>query len=232
MTEGDCKDSTNSCEKCGHRLTSIICSTDPEVWKKIESFKSKSVYRPKQTIFYQDNDPIGLFTVLSGLVKLESHSDAGQAHTLRYLGPGSPLGYRALFSNEKYNASAVVVDTAEICFVPKKPVMDLFKEYPNLALKILEVLSKDLRISEDKWASQIEKDAPARVAEALIFLHANFKHQNWTRKEIAEWAGTTPETVIRTLSQFEKESLIDQSVGRGIKIVNKLKIIEKIKNSF
>lgn len=232
--DGSCStaENKNSCETCGHRLTNIICSTSPEVWRQLESSKQKTTFKPQQTIFYQGNEPLGLFTVSSGLVRLEMTSEHGQTHTLRYLGPGSALGYRSLFAQEKYQATAAAVETSEVCFIPKNVVMDIFKNYPEVTLKILEALSKDLRIAEEKWTSQMDKDASERIAEALIFLQEHFTHQNWTRKEIAEWAGTTPETVIRTLAQFEKDGYIDQSQGREIKLINKQKLIEKLQRSY
>lgn len=221
-----------SCENCGHRLTNIICSTSPEVWRILETTKQTTIFKPNQTIFYQGNEPLGLFTISTGLVKLEMTSEHGHTHTLRYLGPGSALGYRSLFAHEVYQATAVAVETSEICFVPKNIVMDIFRDHPQITLKILEALSKDLRIAEEKWTSQMDKDASERIAEALIFLQEHFTHQNWTRKEIAEWAGTTPETVIRTLAQFEKEGYIDQSQGREIKLINKQKLIEKLNSPY
>lgn len=221
-------ESKNFCEKCIYRLTNIVCSTSPEVWRLVESTKQKTTFKPQQTIFYQGNEPLGLFTISSGLVKLEMSNEHGQTHTLRYLGPGSALGYRSLFAHEQYQATAVAVEASEVCFIPKNVVMDIFKQHPEVTIKILEALSKDLRIAEEKWTSQMDKDASVRIAEALIFLQEHFTHQNWTRKEIAEWAGTTPETVIRTLAQFEKEGYIDQSQGRVIKLVNKQKLIEKL----
>ena len=228
-----CKSETrNSCENCGHRLTNIICSTSPEVWRILDVSKQKTTFKPNQSIFYQGNEPLGLFTISTGLVKLEMTSEHGQTHTLRYLGPGSALGYRSLFSNEQYQATAVAVENSEVCFIPKNVVMDIFKQYPEVTLKILEALAKDLRIAEEKWTSQMDKDASERIAEALIFLQEHFTHQNWTRKEIAEWAGTTPETVIRTLALFEKEGYIDQSQGRVIKLINKQKLIEKLQSTY
>lgn len=222
----------NSCENCGHRLTNIICSTSPEVWRLLETTKQKTTFKPHQTIFYQGNEPLGLFTISTGLVKLEATSEHGQTHTLRYLGPGSALGYRSLFAHEVYQTTAVAVEQSEVCFIPKNVVMDIFKSYPQVTLKILEALSKDLQIAEEKWTSQMDKGATERIAEALIFLQEHFAHQNWTRKEIAEWAGTTPETVIRTLAQFEKEGYIDQSQGRMIKLINKQKLIEKLYTTY
>jgi CRP-like cAMP-binding protein len=233
MSKNECLDKpVTTCEQCDHRSSNIICSTSPEIWKMIEKVKQTTVFKPQQTIFYQDSVPLGLYTITSGLVKLESVSENGQSHTLRYFGPASALGYRALFSHEKYRASAVTIEKTELCFIPKNVVLDLFQNYPAVVLKILEALSKDLRVAEEKWTSQIDKDAPVRIAEALIFLQESFAHQNWTRKEIAEWAGTTPETVIRTLAQFEKDGLIDQSQGRAIKLIHKQKLVDKLLFSY
>ena len=233
MSGSDCNNKpVSSCENCGHRLSNVICSTAPEVWKMLDQVKQKSTFKPHQVIFYQDNEPLGLYTISTGLVKLEVTSEQGQNHTLRYLGPGSALGYRSLFAHEKYHATAMAVEKSEICFIPKTTVMEIFHQFPEAAIKILESLSKDLRVADEKWTNQMDKDASERIAEALLFLQENFSHQNWTRKEIAEWAGTTPETVIRTLAQFEKEGYIDQSQGRTIKLVNKAKLIEKLQFSY
>lgn len=184
-------------------------------------------FKPGQTIFYAGNDPLGIFTIQSGLVKLEVTSASGSAHTVRLVGPGGTLGYRSLFSNEPYHASAVAVEDCELCFLSKADVMNIFACHPELAMRLLAHIAKDLRVAEEKWLGQMDKGASERIAEALLFLQEHFQHQNWTRREIAQWAGTTPETVIRTLSQFEKDGLIDQSDGRSIRIVLKDKLKER-----
>lgn len=233
MSKDECKEKlAASCDACGFRETNIICSTAPEVWKLLDHVKIKTTFKANQVIFYQGNEPLGLYTVSAGLIKLEVTSENGQSHTLRYVGPGSALGYRSLFANENYHATATAVEKSEICFIPKTTVTEIFTKFPQAALKILQVVSKDLRLAEEKWTNQMDKEASERIAEALIFLQEHFTHQNWTRREIAEWAGTTPETVIRTLAQFEKMGLIDQSEGRNIKITNKPKLIEKLVTSF
>lgn len=224
--------SSSACDVCGHRLTNVICSTAPEVWKLLDRVKIKTLFKPGQTIFYQGNEPLGLYTVSSGLIKLEMTSEEGQSHTLRYAGPGSALGYRSLFANENYYATATTIEKSEICFIPKTTVLEIFQKFPEAAIRILQVLSKDLRLAEKKWTDQMDKEAPDRIAEALIFLQENFAHQNWTRREIAEWAGTTPETVIRTLAQFEKMGIIDQSEGRNIKIKDRQSLIDKLSSNF
>ena len=98
------KTTSNTCETCTHRLANIICSTSPEVWKVLDQVKVRTTFKPNQVIFYQESEPLGLYTVSAGLVKLETTSSEGQAHTLRYVGPGSALGYRSLFAGENYHA--------------------------------------------------------------------------------------------------------------------------------
>lgn len=215
----------HSCETCGMRLDSLICSS-PKALHAIEKAKVICRFKSGQVIFYADNDPLGIFTISKGLIKLEVTSASGAAHTLRWVGPGGALGYRSLFAGEPYQASAIAVEDVELCFIPKTEIMQIFKDNPELAMKLLSHVSKDLRQAEEKWMDQMDKGASERIAEALLFLHEHFNHQGWTRREIAQWAGTTPETVIRTLAQFEKEGWIDQTDGRTISILNKDKLRE------
>ncbi len=227
MTKKDClPQDRNSCANCDSREDSLLCST-PDVLNLVGKARIVCRFKAGQVIFYAGNDPLGLFTIQDGLVKLEVTSAQGAAHTLRLVGPGGVLGYRSLFASEPYHASAVAVKDCELCFIPKADILEIFKSHPDLAMKLLTHLSKDLRHAEEKWMHQMDKGASARIAEAILFLAGHFQQQHWTRREIAQWAGTTPETVIRTLAQFEKEGLIDQTDGRHIKILLKDQLKER-----
>lgn len=211
---------SDNCLHCENREGSLLCST-PDVLEAVIKARTTCRFKAGQVIFYADNDPLGVYTIQKGLVKLEASTSNGAAHTLRIVGPGGTLGYRSLFAGEPYHASAIALEDCELCFVPRKNLLDIFKSHPDLTMKLLNHISKDLRVAEEKWLNQMDKGAPSRIAEALLFLQENFAHQNWTRREIAQWAGTTPETVIRTLAQFEKEGIIDQKEGRNIVILSK-----------
>ncbi len=214
-----------NCSICESRYHNPLCSID-HLLGDISKARSSSTFKSGQTIFYQGNEPLGLFTVERGLVKLEVVNEAGQAHTLRLMGPGSILGYRSLFAKECYKASAIAVEDSKLCFLPKNFVFELFRSEPQVALNLVERLAKDLSDAERKWINQVDQEAPERVAEALLFLSEKFSGQNWTRKEIAQWAGTTPETVMRALSRFEMEGLIEQE-KRSIRILDRSGLIKK-----
>lgn len=184
-------------------------------------------FKSGQTIFYAGNSPLGIFTIQKGLVKLETTSQSGNSHTLRLKSAGDILGYRSLFANENYQATAVAVDDCELCFISKADIFAAIAKNPETTLKLLEHMAKDLRRAEEKWIRQMDQGAAERIAEALLYLQDHFNPTHWTRREIAQWAGTTPETVIRTLSQFEKEGLIDQTDGRNIRILSKEKLVKR-----
>lgn len=221
---------SSTCQFCDAKDTSILCST-PEVVSIVDKVKVTCHYKSGQMIFSEGGQPLGLFTVQNGLIKLEANSSDGHAHTLRLVGPGGVVGYRSLFAREVYKANAIAVEDTTLCYIPKAELFQIFAQHPEATLKFMQSICKDLRSAEEKWIDQMDKEAPERVAEAILFLQDHFKDQQWTRREIAQWAGTTPETVMRTLSQFEKEGLIDQT-GRKILILNRIKIQEKASPHF
>lgn len=201
----------NDCLQCDTKSKGFICSTSEEISKRVSSAKVNCTYQPGDIIFREGEMPLGLFSVRTGVVKLESLNSEGQAHTLRLVGAGGVLGYRTFFSGHAYKKTAIALEEAHVCFLPRKETLELFQCHPELGLKLIHQLGTDLDHAESKWINQIDKGASARVADALLFLNERFHGTSWTRKEIAEWAGTTTETVIRTLAQFEKEGIISQN---------------------
>lgn len=199
------------CSKCEDKSKGFICSTSDEISQAISGIKAECSYQPGDVIFRAGDKPMGLFSIRSGVVKLESLNEEGDAHTLKLVGAGGILGYRTFFGGDVYKKTAIAMEPVEVCFLPRKEAMELFSHHPQLGLKLIHQLTTDLDRAESKWMDQIDKGASARIADALLFLNENFQGTSWTRKEIAEWAGTTTETVIRTLAQFEKEGLIKQN---------------------
>ncbi|MEK6627309.1 MAG: Crp/Fnr family transcriptional regulator [Bdellovibrionota bacterium] len=214
------------CEKCETKSKGFMCSTSDEITDKISSIKADCHYKAGESIFRAGDKPVGLFAIRRGVVKLESLNAEGDAHTLNLVGAGGLLGYRAFFRGDEYHNSAIALEDTEVCFLPKKEVIELFNCHPELGLKLVNQLTQDLDRAETKWVDQIDKGAPARVADALLFLNEKFSGSSWTRKEIAEWAGTTTETVIRTLAVFEKEGIITQNY-KNFSVLSLQKLIEK-----
>lgn len=216
------------CNTCESRAYGLLCDLGQNELSAIDAAKFEQKYKPGQNLFYSGNAASGLYCVVSGTVKLEMQDESGKTQIMQVQGAGSLIGYRALFSDQPYVASAVAVDPVHVCFIPKTAVLKLVQENPPLALKFLSQLSEDFRMMEQRLQRASSNSAPERIAEALLFLRENFEEKNWTRKEIAEWAGTTPETVMRTLADLEGEGIIEQT-GRKITIKDRAKLLERAK---
>lgn len=209
-----------SCETCQSGDGGFFCSLKGPELEFINDAKSHRSYKKGDVVFERDEDPNGLYCVLSGIVKIETENDEGRSHILRLVRGGQSMGYRALFGNKAYQARAVVHENSEICYINKEAIHKLVATNTDLALKFLQLLSDDVKQAETRLCSATSKDTAARVAETLLFLDAHFSPSKpWTRKDIADWAGTTPETVMRQLPHLEEQGLI-ASEGRRIKILN------------
>lgn len=220
-----------SCEECQSRGQNFFCDLPNEALRLLSESKIPNRYKKGQVLFYEGQIPAGIYCVNSGIVKVETEGKEGTGHILRIVQKGGILGYRSLFAKEPYRASAQISEDAQICLIPKASIQQLLLLYPGLALKILARLSVELGISEHRFCRMSDSLVGERIAEALLFLKENFEKPNWTRREIAEWAGTTPETVMRTLADFEGDGIIKQS-GRSIDIVNRQGLIKRANMDF
>lgn len=214
------------CLNCESRADNVLfCNLPKEALAIIDQAKSVNHYARGQSVFYAGNMAPGLYCVTEGVIKVEAAGASGTNHILRMVGPGGILGYRSLFADEPYQSTATVNEDAKICFIPKSSLMELIAKQPEVAMNLLKHVSRELRMAEDRMRGRVDMDASERVAEALLFLKDHFEGQIWTRREIAEWAGTTPETVMRTLAQFEDEGLIEQQ-GRKISVVDRKALLK------
>jgi CRP-like cAMP-binding protein len=220
----------SSCADCGSRSQSLLCALRGEELRQIDEAKFHQHFKSGQNLFYSGNPASGIYCIMSGTVKLEIQDEEGKTQIAQVYGAGSMVGYRALFTDEPYLSSAIASEPLEVCYIPKSTILDLVGKNPELALKFLRQLSEDFRMMETRMHRVTSTAAPERIAEALLFLRENFEGKNWTRKEIAEWAGTTTETVIRTLAQFEDEGLIAQK-GRSISILKRDALLKRARIS-
>lgn len=207
------------CESCQDNKGGFFCLLEGQNLSYVDSQKTHSTYKKNAVLFERGDNPEGIYCVLSGVVKVETENHEGKSHILCIAGRGDVLGYRALFSKSLYQARAVVHEESEICFIPRNAVDRLIKENAPLALRFLELLSEDVKLAEERLCSATDNDSAARIANTLLFFESNYSPEKpWTRKEIADWAGTSPETVMRTLSSFEDNKWI-LSEGKRIHIL-------------
>lgn len=213
-------------------MTSIIKTKNqdypipPEVLATIMNSGEKQSFQKGELLYHAGEAPPGLFLLRKGLVGLALVSEAGREQLVRLFGPNDFLSHRSLLAEEHYHANATALEASEVQFVPKDLFFGLVEKQRAFAHYFLKRLAIDLGDCERRLKSMAEADAQARVAAALVYLKDLHAHHVWTRKEIADFAGTTTETTIRSLGKLEEEGLIKQ-VGRPIEILKRASLIQK-----
>ncbi|MBD3637540.1 MAG: Crp/Fnr family transcriptional regulator [Crocinitomicaceae bacterium] len=205
-----------SCQDCTND-SKIFCALSALEKEALSENKGSNYYKKGQNIFYQGNYSHGLYCIYSGKVKLSKLGEDGKEQVIRFAGTGDILGYRALLSNEPYQATATAMEDCYVCHLAKDNCMALINENSDLSLNIIRQLTKDLRNAEQHLINLAQKTVKERISESILHIHDTFGFKEdgktlnvaLSRSEIADIAGTTTETAIRTLSQLNKEGVID-----------------------
>lgn len=208
-----------SCNHCQSFQTAGFAMLNVENQKRLDNFKQPKHFKKNEVIFSPGNMPTHVYCLRGGLVKLEMVGEDGHSVTLGFMKGGDILGLGSVLSKAPLNMYATAIEETYACAFAANFFHQILQDTPELAMHYLANLFKELRQTQQRLLSGVDKDVYARVAEALVYLKANYPEHTFTRKEIAEWAGTTTESVIRTLSQFEDDGLISQT-GRKILITD------------
>ncbi len=222
------------CQTCSSRVLGVLCHMENESLEECNQHKTTNYYKKGQVIFYEGNQAYGLYCIFSGRVKLVKSSVDGKQQIIRISGPGDLLGYRSLFADESYTASAEVIEDATICCIDKKAFFPLISKNPTLALDIIKKLSKELRQAEDLATSIAQRSVRERMAELLLMLKEAYGQPvkkgvrinlQLSREELGEMIGMTQETAIRLLSEFKQDGMIEVH-EREITILNPKALLE------
>ncbi|TWI76830.1 Crp/Fnr family transcriptional regulator [Desulfobotulus alkaliphilus] len=161
-----------------------------------------------EMLFQEGERAEGFFVLLSGRVKVFKSTAEGREKILHILGEGEPVGEVPMFAGIPYPASAQTLEQSQLIFLPRKAFVEKLADTPDLALSMLAVLSRRLRL----FTTQIEhltlKEVPARLAAYLQTLREESEGNGGalvlpvSKAQLASLLGTSPETLSRILSRM------------------------------
>lgn len=218
-----------SCEFCLSRKHSLFSGlTEPHLCQLTES-KNFITHKKGQILFYEGTKPLGVFCINDGVVKVFKTASNGKEQIIRLAKKGDFLGYASLLGEEAYSNSATIVEDAKICFVPRESFLKVLGEDPEFHRRVTKALCHDLGLMEGKLTDATQKSIRERLAFTLLKLSETYGIDGenggkidivLTREEIAGLVGTATETVIRLLSEFKKDELIEFE-GKKIIVLDK-----------
>ncbi len=195
---------------------------------ELDNRKTCYFYRKGQIIYYEGKGALGLYCINDGKIKVFKIGTEGKEQIIRMVQPGDVLGLRSIISGKPYSSSATALDDSVCCFIGKRRFFKLIIKYPQLSQRIMVILSHLLEGADNKITSLAQKSVRERLAESLLALDQVFQSEKNTdgniislsREDLANLVGTATETVIRLLSDFKHDKLIEIQ-GRKIRIINK-----------
>ncbi len=201
--------------------------------KVLENFvKDRNVnsYRRKQLIYTEGNHPVLLFYVEKGKVKTYKTNSDGKEFTVSLYSEGDFVGYTALLEETVYKETAESIDETELAIIPCEEFKQLISNNQEVAYKFIKMLAKNVSEKEEQLLGLAYNSLRKRVADALMVLYKKYQDDSEekfsihiSREDLANIAGTATESLIRTLSDFKSEKIIEIK-GGNIVILNEKKL--------
>jgi CRP-like cAMP-binding protein len=206
------------CDLCASRKRSLFSDLPEAQLCSISDHKNLISHRRGQILYYEGTKPLGIFCINSGVVKVYKTASNGKEQIIHLAQKGDFLGYAALLGEENYTNSAMIIEDARICFIPREPFLNTLLKNTEFFKRITKQLSHEIGVMEDKLTDATQKSIRERLAFVLLQLANSYGVEGagnqkidlvLSREEIAGIVGTATESVIRLLSEFKKDDLIE-----------------------
>lgn len=219
-----------NCQSCKIRANGFFCQLSPLAMADFNKIKSPATYPAGAVLFLEKQDPRGVFVLCAGQVKLSISSSGGKTLILRIAKPGEILGLMATLSGTSYEVTAETLHPCQVAFVRRD-------EFLHFVAKHTEAYEGVVRQFSTLYSGACEQlrtvglsaSAPEKLARLLLEWSPEAKDAKQgaapirlplTHEEIAEFIGTTRETVTRTLGEFKNRQLVALQ-GSTLSIANR-----------
>lgn len=198
-----------------------------DLWKD----RKMKVVKKKTDIYLEGDSPHAVYYIKSGNVKTYKTNPDGKELIINLYKANDFFGYEAILENEPYNASAIALEDTELETMPRQDFLTLLQSQRDVSAVFISLLSKQVIEKETQLLNLAYNSVRQRTAEALLkFYNQKVDHDFLTipRDDLAKLVGTASESVIRVLSDFKDEGLIE-IVGGKVKILSMSKLEQVIK---
>lgn len=208
---------SESCQTCKLRSNGFFCQLAPPSLKEFEAVKSTATYPAGAILFLEKQDPRGVFVLCQGEVKLSISSSGGKTLILRIAKPGEILGLMSAISGNSYEVTAETLHPCQVAFIRRDDFLRFLAKHPEVYQGVVKQLSSLYQgACEQLRTVGLSSSAPEKLARVLLDWSSGGKETKQgtqikvplTHEEIAEFIGTTRETVTRTLSDFKTRQLV------------------------
>jgi CRP/FNR family transcriptional regulator, polysaccharide utilization system transcription regulator len=190
---------------------------------KLNYDKTCQIYKKGSVVYREGSRLTGFYCITKGILKIYKTGIDGKEQIIRFVKKGDIVAFRSLLSQELACTTAKVIDDAVLCHIPYPTLLFLLQNNWKFSHWMIQILCRELREANDYITDIAQKTVRERLAEVLLLLKDSFDVDDsntlqisLTREELANMVGTATESVIRLLSEFKQDGLIELK-GRRVK---------------
>lgn len=184
----------------------IFSDLSPKDLTALESLIRRIKYGQGEIIFQEAAPAFGFYLVFEGRAKLVKRTLGGKKQILKLIGPGEILGETTLFDKGVHIAYAKTLTKSEVGFLERGDFFAFIERHPPVVFRMFEKLSEELKAFQCKLAERSYNGSKERLARIILKLGES--GIELSRTELAEMAGVSSKTAIRTLGELEDRGVI------------------------
>jgi len=196
----------------------IFCDLEPATMAAFERQTEMRTCRKGQILYSQEDRAEVLFLLKRGRVQLYRLTPSGKRLDLAVIEPGAFFGEMPLVGESLRHTFAEAAEDALICVMSRSDIERLMRERSEVALRMIEVLSRRLALCEARLEEMAYRSVPARIAAVLLRLSQGQSGEAVliTHQELGDMIGALRESVTKVLDEFQRAELVELSRGRVI----------------
>jgi DNA-binding response OmpR family regulator len=185
----------------------------------------------KETVIYKEgNNSNYIYLIISGLIKCHKLDEQGKQLPTALYKEDDLFGYTSFTQNLAYQESATAIQETELVGLSKKALTSVLNKNHKVTLELIELLTEDLAGVKDQLLQMAYSSVSKKTAKTILMFAEKLNRKpedqiKISRNDLASVAGIATETLIRTMSNFKKQGLIEIS-GRTIRILDLDKLKE------
>lgn len=201
----------------------IFSELNDDTIEKIEKIGTRKIFPKNDVILLEDEVGTALFVIVSGKVKVSRTSNDGREVILTILSDSDFFGEMAILDGQTRSATVTAIENSELFIIQRNDFLVLLRDHPEVSIALLQELTKRLRATDVKIKALSLKDAEGKVATVILQLaddvgkiqHGKVEIEKLPlQQDLANMAGTSRETISRTLHSFAKKGLIELDGNR------------------
>ncbi|AXG70783.1 transcriptional regulatory protein CseB [Kordia sp. SMS9] len=176
------------------------------------------------TIYEEGQSSNYIYLIIKGVVKCHKFDEQGKELTTALHKDDDLFGYTSFTQNMPYQETATAMKDTEVVGLSKSELIDVLDKNHKVTLELIQLLTDNISGIKDQLLQMAYSSVHRKTATTILkFADKLNRHPNdpikISRNDLASVAGIATETLIRTLSRFKKEGIIEIE-GRNIKIVD------------